>query len=201
MSTKIRKSPDTPSEFQLQPNEEPIQHALGQVPTCQKTRNLDQLLGNPCAAEPVKEVVEHKSSLEIVEEEVLVDFNTEKVPVEFSTETEDHSPQEKMTGKLDSFLDGFLDGFGIVDAVPADLNTEQHPRDCKGPFPGLTRAHNGLQLQNNNYNFKSPGICQEVRRSAHSTKGVPPRRHPPFREDIVLSTQCAQMLSSDMFQP
>ena len=26
VSTKIRKSPDTPSEFQLQPNEEPVQH-------------------------------------------------------------------------------------------------------------------------------------------------------------------------------
>ena len=142
-------------------------------------------------------MVEHRSSFEIVDEEVPADFNTEKVPAEFNTETEDHSPQERITGKLDSFLDGFLDGFGIVDAVPADLNTEQDPHDCKGPFPGLTRAHNGLQLQNNNYNFKSPGICQAVKRSAHSTKGVPPRRHPPFREDIVLSTQCAQMLSSE----
>ena len=53
-----------------------------------------------------------------------------------------------------------------------------------------------FQLQNDNYNFKSPTICQAVRKSARSTKGVLPRRHPPSREDIVLSAQCAQMLSS-----
>ena len=61
-----------------------------------------------------------------------------------------------MTGRLDSFLEGF----GIVDAVPADLNTEQDPHDWKGLFSGLTRAHDGLQLQNYNYNFKSPTIPQ-----------------------------------------
>ena len=89
---------------------------------------------------PVEEVVECDSSLEIVDEEVPADFSTEKVLAKFDTETEDHSPQEKMTGRLD----GFLDGFGIVDAVPADLNTEQDPCDWKEPFPGLTRAHDGL---------------------------------------------------------
>ena len=151
MSTEIRKSPDTASEFQLQSNEEITQHALGQVPTCQETRNLDQLLGNPCAAEPVKDVdvAECVSSFEIVNDKVPADFNTEKVPDKVNTETKNHSPQKKMTGRLDSFLDNF----GIVDAVPADLNTGQVPHDWKGPFPGLTRA-------NNNYNFKSPTICQ-----------------------------------------
>ena len=49
---------------------------LGQVPTCQETRNLDQLLGNLCAADPVKDVnvVECESSLEIVDNKVPVDF-------------------------------------------------------------------------------------------------------------------------------
>ena len=79
-----------------------------------------------------------------------------------------------MTGRPDGFLDGFLDNtevkdkdhsqldcFGIVDKeVPADLNTKQDPHDWKGPFPGLTRVHNGCQLQNDNYNFKSPTIHQ-----------------------------------------
>ena len=90
----------------------------------------------------------------MVDEEVPADFNTGKH--QFNTETENHSAQKKITGRQDSFLDSF----GIVDAVPADLNTEQVPCDWKGPFPGLTRAHDGLQLQNNNYNFKSPTICQ-----------------------------------------
>ena len=43
---------------------------------------------------------------------------------------EDHSPQKKMTGRLDSFLDGFLDSFGIVDTVPVDFNTgKDHSQD------------------------------------------------------------------------
>ena len=40
-----------------------------------------------------------------------------------------------------------------MDAVPADLNTEQDPRDWNRPFPRLTRTHDI-------YNFKSPTIHQ-----------------------------------------
>ena len=59
------------------------------------------------------------------------------------------SSESTLTERLDSFLDGF----GIVDAFPANLNTEQVPCDWKGPFPGLIRDHD-------NYNFKSPIIYQ-----------------------------------------
>ena len=88
MTTGIGKSPDDPCEFQLQPNEEIKQHAPRQVPI-----NLQGALhqeteihqGNQCTMEqPVKEVTECVSSLEIVDEKVPADFNTGK----------DHSPQE-----------------------------------------------------------------------------------------------------------
>ena len=72
VSTGIGKSPDTPSEFQLQPNEESTQHAPIQVPT-----HTHELPGNQHTVEPVKEVTECESSLEIVDEEVPADFNTE----------------------------------------------------------------------------------------------------------------------------
>ena len=65
VSTGIGKSPDTPCEFQLQPNEEPAQHAPRQVLT-----HTQELPGNQCTVKPVKEVIECESSLEIVDEEV-----------------------------------------------------------------------------------------------------------------------------------
>ena len=74
--------------------------------------------GNQFIAEPVKEVTECVSSLEIVDEKVPADFNT----------GEDHSPQE-MTERPDGSLDSFSNGFGIVDEVPADLNTEDKVED------------------------------------------------------------------------
>ena len=91
--------------------------------------------------QPVKEVAECVSSLEIVDKMVPADFNT----------GEDHSPQET-TGRPD----GFSNGFGIVDEVPADLNTEDkvedqlqdHLQDTNGPFPGLTMAYGGNQSDN-----------------------------------------------------
>ena len=69
-----------------------------------------------------------------------------------------------MTGRPDSFLDSFSNGFGIVDEVPADLNTkdkvedhlQDHLQDTNGPFPGLTMAYNGNQPDN----FKSPTSLQ-----------------------------------------
>ena len=152
VTTGIGKSPDNPCEFQLQPNEEIIQHAHRQVPInpqgalCQETK-IHQ--GNQFIAEPVKEVTECVSILEIVDEKVPADFNTGN----------DHSPQET-TGRPDGFLDGFSNGFKIVDEVPADLNTEDkvkdhlqgHLQDTNGPFPGLTMAYDGNQPNN----FKSP---------------------------------------------
>ena len=107
--------------------------------------------------QPVKEVTECVSSLQIVDEKIPADFNT----------SEDHSPQ-KMIGRPGSFLDGFpddnevkdlKDSAMIVDAVPADLNTEDkvedqiqyHLQDTNGPFPGLTMAYDGNQSNN----FKS----------------------------------------------
>ena len=50
---------------------------------------------------PVKEVVEHESSLEIVNKEVPTDFNIGKH--QFNTKTENHSTQKRMTGRLDSY--------------------------------------------------------------------------------------------------
>ena len=71
VSIEIRKSPDTPSEFQLQPNEKPVQHAPRQILTHTK-----ELPGNQCTVKPVEEVVEHESSLKIVDKEVTAGFNT-----------------------------------------------------------------------------------------------------------------------------
>ena len=85
VTTGIEQSPDDSCEFQLQPNEEIKQHAPRQVPInpqgalCQETE-IHQ--GNQFIAEPVKEVTECVSSLEIVDEKVPADFNT----------GEDHSP-------------------------------------------------------------------------------------------------------------
>ena len=122
VTTRIGKSPNPPSEFQLQPNEEPTQHAPRQV-----LIHTQELPGNQCSVLPVKEVIECESSLEIVDEEVPADF---KVPAYFNTETKDHSPQKKMTGRLESFLGSFLDSFGIVDTVPVDFNTgKDHLQD------------------------------------------------------------------------
>ena len=60
-------------------------------------------------------MIECESSLEIVDREVSADFNTE---------TEDHSPQKKMTGII------IIDSFGIVDMVPVDFNTgKDHSQD------------------------------------------------------------------------
>ena len=139
VSTEIRKSPDTPSKFQLQPNEEPTQHAPRQVPTHTQEQPREPVYWETSWGDWASNQSWDSGwgGSQLISRPQLV-----KVPDEFNTETEDHSPQEKMTGRLDSFLDGFLDGFGIVDAVPADLNTEQDPHDWKGPFPGLTRAHN-----------------------------------------------------------
>ena len=100
VTTGTENSPDNPSEFQLQPNEEIKQHAPRQVPI-----NLQGALhqetkihqGNQFVAEPVKEVTECVRSLEIVDEKVPADFNTGK----------DHSPQE-MTERPDGFLDVFF---------------------------------------------------------------------------------------------
>ena len=85
MTTGIEKSPDNPCEFQLQPNEEIKQHAPRQVPinpqgALHQETEIHQV--NQCTAEPVKEVTECVSSLEIVDEKVPADFNTGK----------DHSP-------------------------------------------------------------------------------------------------------------
>ena len=86
VTTGIGKSLDNPCEFQLQPNEEIKQHAHRQVPInpqgalCQESK-IHQ--GNQCTMkQPVKEVTECVSSLEIVDEKVPADFNT----------GEDHSP-------------------------------------------------------------------------------------------------------------
>ena len=113
--------PDDPCEFQLQPNEEIKQHAPRQVPinpqgALHQETEIHQ--GNQFIAEPVKEVTECVSSLEIVDEKVPADFNTGK----------DHLPQE-MTERPDGFLDIFSNGFWIVDEVPADLNTEDKVED------------------------------------------------------------------------
>ena len=84
VKTGIGKSPDDPCEFQLQSNEEIKQHAPRQVPinpqgalhqeteVHQETKDL----------EPVEEVTECVSSLEIVDKKVPADFNIGK----------DHSP-------------------------------------------------------------------------------------------------------------
>ena len=85
VTTGIEKSPDCLCEFQLQPNEEIKQHALRQVPinpqgALHQETKIHQ--GNQFVAEPVKEVTECASSLEIVDEKVPADFNT----------GEDHSP-------------------------------------------------------------------------------------------------------------
>ena len=77
VTTGIGKSPDNPCEFQLQPNEEIKQHAPRQVPV-----NLQGALHQETEEQPVKEVTECVSSLEIVDEKVPADFNN----------GEDHSP-------------------------------------------------------------------------------------------------------------
>ena len=85
VTTGIEKSPDNPCKLQLQPNEEIKQHAPRQVPIneqgalCKETK-IHQ--GNQFNAEPVEEVAECVSSLEIVDEKVTADFNT----------GQDHSP-------------------------------------------------------------------------------------------------------------
>ena len=85
MTTGLGKSPDDPCEFQLQSNKEIKQHAPRQVPInpqgalCQETK-IHQ--GNQFTAEPVEEVTECVSSLEIVDKKVPADFKTGK----------DHSP-------------------------------------------------------------------------------------------------------------
>ena len=84
-TTGIKKSPGDPCEFQLQPNEEIAQHAPRQVPInpkvalCQETKIHQR---NQFITEPVEEVTECVSSLEIVDKRVPADFNTGK----------DHSP-------------------------------------------------------------------------------------------------------------
>ena len=155
MTTGIEKSPDDPCEFQLQPNEEIKKHAPRQVPinpqgALHQETEIHQ--GNQFIAEPVEEVTECVSSLEIVDERVPADFNTGK----------DHSPWET-TRRPDGFLDGFSNGFQIVDEVPSDLNIKEkvkdhlqdHLQDTNGPFPGLTMAYDGYQP-----NFKSPTSLQ-----------------------------------------
>ena len=85
VTTGIQESPDDPCEFQLQQNEEIKQHAPRQVPIkLQGTPHLETKIhqGNQFFAEPVKEVTECVSNLEIVDEKVPADFNTGK----------DHSP-------------------------------------------------------------------------------------------------------------
>ena len=148
VTTGIGKLLDTPSKFQLQPNEEITQHAPRQVLTY-----TQELPGNQSTMKPGEEMVGHENSLEIEDDKVPADFNTGKH--QFTTKTENlcklhlDSSESTVTERLDSFLDGL----GIVDAVPANLNTGQVPHDWKGPFPGLTRKHD-------NYNFKSPTIHQ-----------------------------------------
>ena len=119
VTTRIGKSSDTPSEFQLQPNEESTQHAPRQVPT-----HTQEPPGNQCTVKPVKKVAECVNSFEIVDNEIPTDFKTaehvkgieildEEAPADFNTgkhqfhTDEDHSAKKKMTGRLDSFLYGF----------------------------------------------------------------------------------------------
>ena len=90
-----------------------------------------------------------KTVFEIVDDKVPADFNTGKH--QFNTKTENSC--ELHSDFSESTATERLDGFGIMDAVPAYLNTGQVPCDWKGPFPGLTRDHN-------NCNFKSPTIHQ-----------------------------------------
>ena len=151
VSTKIRKSPDTPSEFQLQPNEEPTQHAPRQVQT-----HTQEQPGNPWTVKRVKEVVEHETSLEIVDEEVPADFNTGKH--QFNTETENHSAKENMTRRLD----GFLDSFEIVNAVPVDFNTGKDPCDLQPDSNGSMESDTESTESTESIapDFKSPTILQ-----------------------------------------
>ena len=122
VTTGIRKSPDDLCGFQLQQNEEIKQHAPKQVPinpqgALHQETEIHQ--GNQSIMEqPVEEVTECVSSLEIVDEKVPADFNTGK----------DHSPQ-KMTKRPDGSLDSFSNSFKRVDEVPADLNTEDKVED------------------------------------------------------------------------
>ena len=145
MTTGIEKSPDDPCKFQLQPNEEIEQHAPRQVPvnpqgTLHQETEIHQ--GNQFVAEPVEEMTECVSSLEIVDKKVPADFNTGK----------DHSPWET-TGRSDSFLDSLANGFKIVDEVWADINTKhkvkdhlqdhlQDPMDHSKDWPWLTMVIN-----------------------------------------------------------
>ena len=92
VTTGIGKSLDTPSEFQLQPNEEPTQHAPRQVLT-----HTQELPGNRCTVKPVKEVAECVNSLEIMDK-MPTDFKIakcvksigivdEEAPADFKTGT------------------------------------------------------------------------------------------------------------------
>ena len=73
VTTGIGKSLDTPSKFQLQPNEEITQHTPRQVPT-----HTQEIPGNQWTVKSLKEVVGCGNSLEIVDNKVPADFNTGK---------------------------------------------------------------------------------------------------------------------------
>ena len=131
--------------------------------------------------QPVKEVTECVSSLEIVDKKVPADFNT----------GEDHSLQ-KMIGRPGSLLDGFpgdsevkniQNGARIVDAVPADPNTGDKVEDH-----GLTMAYEGNQ--SNNFKSKkgfevlcnsTPVLLKTSTASEKMCQNLEMRKHPMLK--------------------
>ena len=142
---------------------------------------------------PVKEVTECVSSLEIVDEKVPADFNT----------GEDHSPQ-KMIGRPGSFLDDLPDGnevkdlqdsARIVDAVPAELNTEDKVKDN-----GLTMAYDGNQSDNFKLKKGFEALCNSTLVLSKTSTGsektcqnLEMRKHPmlkPLDHYILIGQTC-----------
>ena len=97
---------------------------------------------------------------------------------------------------------------GIVDAVPADLNTknkvkdqlQDHLQDTNGPFPGLTMAYDGNQSDNFKLKKGFEALCNStpvlLKTSTGSEKmcqNLETRKHPmlkPLGHYILIGWTC-----------